>query len=313
MLLSLAAALQIEGVSGKLQHGPWPVYMNSRVNIAQMSVEALLEASRPRRAPSLLLPMMVGAVVIAAVISLPSGSGWLQPLVPFAFGAMIALSIWNATRVARRQRNEQELLRRADEGLRLGRWDDATAAMTEVLNTPSPRPHVKIQALIYVTAAWARVGKFGDVIKLCDYLLDQAIFPPGMANSLKCMRAYAMLRDERLSDSYQAISMLRREFPGGSAMMSVLELYRLVKTGHHEDAVQFFDARKRQLAEQLGHRSSDGWALAASSLLLLGRREESMIYARRACTLGEPSEIIRRFPECCKVMGQAMNGGTDAR
>lgn len=271
-------------------------------DITKLDLDAVLEQSRPRRNQSMLAPMFLGVILLMTLVSAPGDSAWMQPLVPLAMALIIFFSIRHASRFARKQREEADTLQAIDENMRLGRWDMVAAALSGILSSPAQRPYARFQALIYLGGLFNRLGRFGEVIKLYDYLDQQAQFPPAIALSLKCMRAYAMLRDEQLSDAYQAISELRREYPQGSGALSVLEIYRLVKTGHHEDALQMFAQRRGQIAEQLSHRSADAWALAGTSALALSQTDLARTYARNASLLADRREIICRFPECGAAM-----------
>ena len=182
---------------------------------------------------------------------------------PLAFLGVIATSIGHAARLAKRQRDEQELLRQADEAVRMGAWDRAGSLLSPLLLRPTDRQQVRLQGLIYLGGVYNRNGRFSDLIRLYEYILEHAATPPQIALSIRCMRAYAMLRDDRLSDAYEAISQLRRDFEGGSGMLSVIEIYRLVKTGHHGEALELFDQTRGKIIEQLSHRSADAWALAS--------------------------------------------------
>jgi hypothetical protein len=54
----------------------------------------------------------------------------------------------------------------------------------------------------------------------------------------------------------------------------------------------------------LGHRSCDGWALAAAAAQAIGREQDADGYARNAGLLGNVREIAHRFPECTAIMGR---------
>lgn len=280
-------------------------------DVTSQDLDSLLECSRPRRTPSLLAPMFLAGIIAAAMLSVPGNSVWVQPVVPLVFAAVLFMAMRQASRLAQRQREDAELLRMADEGLRLARWDQVNAAISKLLSRPANRPHVRFQGLIYLGGLLNRVGRYHDVIRLYDDLQAEAVFPPPIATSLRCMKAYAMLRDDRLSDAYEAVAELRRESSGGSGMVSVLELYRLVKTGHHEDALALFEEKRAQITEQMAHRSADAWALAAVAALSLSRSEQAAQYARNAALLADSGEIVRRFPECERAMSMA--GGEAVR
>ncbi len=277
-----------------------------------MDLDAVLELSRPRRNQSLLAPILLAAILLAALVSVPGEGLLVQSLVPLAMAAIILFSLRYASATARRQREEAEQLRVVDEAIRLGNWQQASGILTHILTSASPRPHVRIQALIYLGGLLNRVGRFSDVIRLYDYLTEQAQFPPHIILSLKSMRAYAMLRDERLADAYEAIAELRRENPQNAGIVTVLEMYRLMKTGHHEEVLQMHEKQRKQLAAQLGHRAGDGWAIAAASALALNRQDEAYRNARNAILLQSPENMIQRLPECAPALRLVSSGGAVA-
>lgn len=265
-------------------------------DITGLDLDSLLEKSRPRAGfqPGWLFFVAIGVVLLMFI---PGGSTWLAPVIPVLFAGLIFLALFQTSRVAKAQVRENDRLRFTDEALRLGDYQTASRRLGELLAAPLRRPQSRIQALIYLASQLNRAGRYGDVIRLCDELESQAQFPPPISLSLRCIRVYAMLRDDQLSDSYQALADLRRDFPSGSGMLSMLEMYRLVKTGHNEEALAMLGERRTQFATQLGHRSSDTWALASAAALAMGQRERAADYARRAALLGDKNEIVIRLPE----------------
>jgi hypothetical protein len=275
---------------------------NPQANAEKTKVEQLLESSKAQGRQSLLMPMFLLGVLVASLYSLRGGNPLLEAAIPVVFAGSIVVAVLHAARIARRQQKEKDALRQIDESIRLGNWAQAASAVEQFLGKPVMLPQVRVQGLIYLGAVLVRQGQYQQVLDLYSYLLETVAFPPQIAISLRCVRVYAMLREEHLSDAYQAISQLKRDTPGGSAMLSLLELYRLVKMGHPDDALQLFGQKWAQLAEQLGHRSCDGWALAAAAALAMGREQEADGYARNAGLLGDVREIGQRFPECRGIM-----------
>lgn len=270
----------------------------------KLNLDRLLEASKPQRQQSLVMPVFLLGVLVASLLSLRGGNPLLEAVVPLVFAGSIVVAVVHASGLARRQQREKDLLRQADEAIRLGNWDQAAAVVQQLLSRPVMVPQARVQGLIYLGAVLVRQGQFLETLRLYDQLLQTVAFPPQIAVSLRCARVYAMLREEHLSDAYQAIAHLKREAPAESAMLSLLEIYRLVKTGHHEDALQLFGQKQVQMAAQLGHRSCDGWALAAAAAQAIGREQEADGHARNAGLLGNVREITHRFPECTAIMGR---------
>lgn len=275
---------------------------NPPASADKTKTEQLLESSKPQGQRSLLMPLFLMGMLLAAVYLLRGGNPLLEGLIPVVFAGSIVVAVLHTARIARRQQREKDAVRVIDESIRLGQWETADAVTTQLLEKPVMLPQVRVQALIYLGAILVRQGQYQQVLDLYDHLLGTMAFPPQIAVSLKCVRVYAMLRGEFLSDAYQAIVQLKREAPGGLAMLSLLELYRLVKMGHPADALELFGQSQTQMAAQLGHRSCDGWALAAAAAMALGREQDAEGYARNAGLLGDVREIAKRFPECKAIV-----------
>lgn len=278
--------------------------MQPQTSAVRLNAEGLLESSKPQGQQSLLMPLFLLGVLVASLVSLRGSNPLLQGIVPLVFAGSIVVAVMHASRIAKRQQREKDGLRQVDEAVRLGNWDLAASAVRQLLGRPMMVPQARVQGLIYLGAVLVRQGQYLPAIKLYDHLLETVQFPPQIAMSLKCVRVYAMLREEHLSDAYQAIAHLKREAPGDSAMLQLLEMYRLVKTGHNADALELFGQRRVQLAAQLGHRSCDGWALAAAAAVATGQEHAADEYARNAGIMGNVREIVERFPECRAVLGR---------
>src|SRR6476469_6385661 len=121
-----------------------------------------------------------------------------------------------------------------------------------------------------------------------------------------------MLREDHLFDADRAIADLRRSTrrseeseqsdassgPGLEyAGLALIEIYRDVKTGHPDEAIELFNAKLPILRQQLGHRVGDAYALAARAYDLLGRRDEAQDAYEKATSLSAGSELLRRYPE----------------
>src|SRR5207249_295307 len=105
----------------------------------------------------------------------------------------------------------------------------------------------------------------------------------GTDYGLRLGRAMAMLREDHLVDADRAMGELRRMAERkDSAGMALLELYRDVKTGHPQEAVEVFDEAMAALRAQLGHRAGDAYALVAKAYDMLGRASEARVMYEKA-------------------------------
>jgi tetratricopeptide (TPR) repeat protein len=207
---------------------------------------------------------------------------------------MAAVS-WLAVRA---NRSEAARLQAAEELLQLRRWPQALALLTSMLSVPTRSQQTRVQALLFLTTVLSRFHRFDDAIAVEDNLLSEIRLDSPTVHALKLGRAMAMLREDRLLDADRAISDLRRGPEAGeSAGLSLLEMYRDVKTGHCDEALGIFGNKLPLLRHQLGHRLADAYALAAKAYDFLGRSVEAAAAYEKATLLAPLTELQRRYPE----------------
>jgi tetratricopeptide (TPR) repeat protein len=268
-----------------------------------LDVPELLELSQPRRAIAWFW-YAVGGFLLAAMLSsyFSTRSPGAEMLVRLfssvtLFGLMVGMMLLTALAV-RRHRNEQRQLESIEELVQLRRWPEAGLMLQQMLSRPTRTPQSRVQALIYLTSVLARYHRFNDVIAVQNHLLEHVRLDPGAEYGMRLGRAMAMLREDHLFDADGALSELRRSPAGGeSGGLALLEIYRDVKTGHPEEAIEIFQARLPTLRQHLGHRISDAYALVARAYDLLGRVTEANVAWRKATLLAPAEELQRRYPE----------------
>lgn len=275
---------------------------------AFLDVPALLESSQPRPAAPRFWLMVGGfaAVVLASALLTTAGPQMrnLVRLLSLAvmiglMGGLSLLTMW----MVRRFKAEQQAVEGIGELVQLRRWTEAAALLDQYLSRPSRSPQLRGHALLYLASVLARYHRFEDAVAVYDHLLDHENIDPGTAWGLRLGRAMALLGEEHLHDADRAISELRRMAPPDreSGGLALVELYRDVKTGHAQDAVDRFARSLPAMREQLGHRVADAYALAARAYDLLGRTAEAQDAFAKATLLSPPPELYRRYKEVEKL------------
>ena len=195
-----------------------------------------------------------------------------------------------------------------------------------LLSRPTRTPQARAHGLIFLTSVLARYNRFEDAIAVQNYLLENLQFDPGTVHGLRLSRAMAMLREDHLFDADKAINELRRQVSRAervvtqesddeaqsgsekepadksppqslSAGLALVEIYRDVKTGHPQEAIDLFDSTSPAIREQLGHRVADAHVLVAKAYDLLNRSAEAQVSYEHATLLAPPTELHRRYPE----------------
>ena len=272
-----------------------------------LDVPRLLESSQPRvrvglfwyAAGFFLLVVMVSAYLSAVSTTLAAAMQLLSAMA--MMGIMVGMGMLTFT-MARRQQAEGQRLVAVEELMQLRRWGEAAVILEGMLSEPMRAPQHRVQALIYLATVLARYHRFPDAIIVQEHLLEHVRLDPGTEQGLKLARVMSMLQEDHLVDADRAMAELRRgDAERQSAGLALLDIYRDVKTGHPDEAVEIFQERLPALRDQLGHRAGDAYYLAAKAYDLLGRGTEAARAFERATLLQPLVELQRRYPEAASL------------
>ncbi len=271
--------------------------------------DRLVESSRPVPRANVTW-WMGGAVLLVLLVSTLVGNQSVvsRAIVSFLWGLAIlalmgvmpAISLY----AVKRYRADQRRVEQVGEFVQLRRWADAALAVNQYLSRPARNQAFRVQALVYLSYVLARLHRFEESIKVQNQLLDEGILDEPSTATLKISRAMSMLREDHLFDADRAISELRRSVAAGSAGVALVEIYRDVKTGHPQEAIDLFDKKRDVLRDQLGHRIADAHALIARAYDLQNRDAEAASAFRSATLLAPAAELFRRYPEVEKLKGK---------
>lgn len=279
---------------------------------AFLDVPALLDRSQPKARVGLFWYALGGFLLVVLAATLLSQGSETGRRIVDALSAVLMVAVMGGMAVftavtVKKHRGEQQALEAAGELVQLRRWPEAAALLQDVLSRPSRTPAMRGQALIYLASVLARYHRFGDAIAVFEHLLDHNLVDGPTAHRLRLGRVMAMLREDHLFDADRALAEVRRTVSSAgveSAGLALVEIYRDVKTGHPDEAVQIFEQRLPVMRDQLGHRVADAYALAARAYDMLGRSAEAQDAYFRATLLAPLVELHRRYPEVEKLAGR---------
>jgi tetratricopeptide (TPR) repeat protein len=283
-----------------------------------LDVPRLLEASQPRARTSLIFPGILTLLLLTFVSAyLTSKSPAWKTIVDAAsallmIGVMVAMGLvmWFTVR---RQQEERARIDAIEELVQLRRWQQAASMLQTTLSKPTVSPSGRVQFLFYLASVLARYNRFEDAVAVQYYLLENIVLDPATVHGLRLGKAMAMLREDHLFDADRAISELRRDVnraidpaqpeadPPVSAGLSLIEIYRDVKTGHATEAIELFKRTQNAMRQQLGHRVADAHALVAKAYDFASDSQQAQLHWERATLLSPPDELIRRYPELSSI------------
>ncbi len=271
-----------------------------------LDVDQLLATSQPAVRVNLLIYGLglMAALVTIGVMSLFQPESRLS--VQFfsgalLIGAMVFAGFWS-TMAVRRHGAEVQTVEAVEEMIQLRRWEPAGILLDRFLSEPVRSPRLWARALVQLAALLGRHHRFEDAITVQSFLIDHELLDDASDYTVRLGRAMAMLREDHLVDADRAIGDLRRRAPAEqSGGLSLVEIFRDVKTGHAEEAIHLFTDRLGVMRLQLGHRVADAHGLVAQAYEMMGREGEAKAAYERATLLAPPSELHRRYPELAKL------------
>ena len=277
-----------------------------------LDVDELLDratvAHRPQIPKIFLFVGGIALVLMAAAYLAPTGANavrLIEILFPLLALGLVAATLFSSTLAIRRHRNEVRQLEAVEEFIQLRNWTGAGMAIEGLFVGPEParNPLIRSQGLIFLSVVLARYGRFTDAITVQNYLLENIPFDPGTEYALRIGRVMAMLREDHLFDADRAINELRRladrsgQNPDATAGLTLVEMYRDVKTGHPAEAIDLFESKLATMRDRLGHRVADAYGLVSRAYDLLDRATDARLAWARATQLAPAMELVRRYPE----------------
>lgn len=278
-----------------------PVLMQTP-SVPFLDVQTLIERShpRPRRRVALyVLGLAVLGMLLGAYISAeqPAARRVVEGLgVVMLVGLMIGFMTTGMSAVSA-LKAEAKRIESIEELVQLRRWEQAALELNQLLSVPTRTPGARIQALLYLSSVLGRYHRFRDAMTVQTELLDTVDLDPGTEHSLKLGLAIAMLREDHLVDAGRVMAELKRESSGESGGLTLVELYRDVRTYHAAEAIELFHQKLPQLRRHLGFRIGDAWALLAWAYDAMQLPADARIAWANALLLQPVEELSRRYPE----------------
>ncbi len=272
-----------------------------------LDVSTLLESSRPVRRLNwfwIVIGVFVAMTLVGNLTQSknPADNQAIEVVTGLMMIGTAAAAVTASVLTIRRLRAQQQIVDAIDEMLQLRRWEPAGLLLNKLLASPLRSGRLWTTALVQLSTLLFRHHRFEDAISVQDFIIDNELLDDHGDYVVRLGRAMAMLREDSLVDADRAISDLRRRGPSeGTAGLALVEMYRDVKTGHPDEAIELFASHLSQMQQQLGHRVADAHVLAARAYDLQGRSAEAAAAYQRATLLAPPAELGRRYPEVMKL------------
>jgi tetratricopeptide (TPR) repeat protein len=272
-----------------------------------LDVATLIESSRPVRQVNwfwIVLGIFVVVTLVGNLSAKDQASGdAVQIMTAVLMVAAVVTGIGTSIMTVRRLRRQQHIVDSIDELMQLRRWEPAGMLLDRFMSAPVRSGRLWTTSLVQLASILGRHHRFEDAMKVQDFIIDNELLDDHGDYIVRLGRAMAMLHEDHLVDADRAINDLRRRGPSeGTGGLALVEIYRDVKTGHPDEAIEVFAKHLPQLQQQLGHRVADAHALVARAHDLLGRDDEAHAAYERATLLAPLSELQRRYPDVMKQL-----------
>jgi tetratricopeptide (TPR) repeat protein len=280
----------------------------------------LIDSSRVRSVPRLLRPQTAFFLMLAAgfVFLLPVRWSTLLLLETLLWGGFVGIMLY-LWLLVRDLKQESALLNRIEDGMMLKSYVFVAEQLQRLMSQPMRSDPSRLRAMILLASLLAKLGRYEESLNVYNELVDlQQIAGPSRA-MVKLSRAMVMLQSDHLYDADRAIHELRRLIDRGGAeqelqridpyhastspeetfvgALRLVELYRDVKTGHAQEAIEIFENHLPVMVRGLGHRVGDAYALVAVAHDRLGQTDQAAKRFQDGTTLQGISDLLNRYVE----------------
>lgn len=282
--------------------------------------ERLIDSSRVRPFPRLLRPQTALYLVLAGMVVFLLPLQWptIFFLETLLWGGFIGVMLYFWLLV-RDLNQESDRIDRIEDAFALKSYVFVAEQLQQLMRKPMRSDQHRLRALILLASLLARLGRYDGSLNVYNELVDSEKLTGSSGAMVKLSRAMVMLQSDHLYDADRAINELRRLIDRGGAeqelqqmdpsipqaspdetfvgALRLIELYRDVKTGHAQEAIEIFENYLPVMTRGLGHRVGDAYALVAAAYDHLGQTDRAAERFRDGTTLQGVSDLLNRYVE----------------
>ncbi len=259
---------------------------------------------------------LLAAGALVAVLPLEPGTRVAMGLALCgAFFGLLAY-FWSLVRSLRAEEAQLEWI---EDALALKRYPDAAGRLQWLMSSAMCSDQHRLRAMVLLATYLARSGRYDDALIVYNELTGTERVAGPSGAMVKLGRAMAMLQSDHLYDADRAITDLRRLIDRGGAenelqqidadaptpgvdvlsvsALRLVELYRDVKTGHAQEAIELFEKNLPLLTAGLGHRVGEAHALVAVAYDRLDRPDDARQRFLDGTALQGIADLLNRYPE----------------
>lgn len=251
-------------------------------------------------------PLMVAVGTIVAILApLFAHDPALIFLVFAMWLGLVGGTIAYVYSLSQSQRHESREVQSIEDAIQFKQDIPAGMRLQMLLSAPMYAPELRARAILLIAVLLGRHYRYEESIAVCNSLLDENVLAVPSQITVKLTRVMAMLHADQLYDADRAINELRKlidrgDSPGPStaaAMLRWVEIFRDVKTGHSQEAVDAFLVSRDMMRDVLGHRMGEVYALIASAYDRLGDADQAAKYFADATAIWPLAELQSRYPQ----------------
>lgn len=261
-------------------------------------VEALLDATEPRRSGYGALALKTAAIVAILVLAAMAQRWGLPAAVSMVVPWILVIGLLTAARSAgRRERDVRKSIDRATELVQMEDWEAAGGMLMPLLDRPIRSGYHRGQAFLLWAALADHERRYEAAGEMYEALALRRIGDPLQLQQAGIALATAKLRNGELTDAVTLIGRMERlQMPRAlRAACDFVRLFQQVLMGHFEDAAANQDERRAAFRRELSTRAGFAYAMLALAEHYLGRHENARRLWGDATTLIRPERLLADF------------------
>jgi tetratricopeptide (TPR) repeat protein len=238
--------------------------------------------------------MLLGAMLADPhLFGLSAPLSWIVPQVVLL---LIVALFWQGMAA---QRRTGRLMLEAFEAVQLQSWDQAEAALTQLLARPIRLAQPRAESLLALAAVAEAQGQYDAAQRVYERVIEEKAADALQLHTAWVALAAVMLRTGQTADAVALIDRLTRaDIPEPlKAQIELVSLFRELVMGQAQDHLEAAERRRQLFREHLGTRAGFGYGLLAAAFDRANLPEQARRFWHDATLLVRPAELLRRFRE----------------
>lgn len=266
------------------------------MELNNQQADAIAASSQPRRGFLQGHKLLAALAILGLLSMLFRSPPLLNWLVPLSVAALVTIGSWT---LIRRQRAASSQLAAGLTALQLRDYPRAQQLLIASMSRPVYNPVQRTGGLLALAMVAEHQRCYEPALRLYESVLSSPRCQWSQYHLAAVAKALSLLRLDRLTDAVDYIAQLEKTSlpPPSRAMLSMVQLYRQIRTGQSAVALENYDQIAAQARDHLGTGAAPIYGLLALAHDRQSDQAGARLWWLRATMLLRGAELVHYFEE----------------